>query len=60
MLVGGVGLYECLNTAAPTYTLSRLVDFKGGLVIKELRSTLTSLVESKDGFSVKELSLSSR
>ena len=59
MLVSGVGSYERLNTAAPTYTLSGLVDFKGGLVIKELRSTLTSLVESEDGFSVKELSLSS-
>ena len=53
-------LYKRCITAPPTYILSRLEGFRGGLGIEELRSTLVGLAPSGRGLSGAELSSSSR
>jgi hypothetical protein len=55
--VNKVEPYKRFNTAAFTYTLTRLAGFKGSLGAKELGSSLTDFVKSAKGLDSEELGL---
>jgi hypothetical protein len=50
--------YKCFNTAALTYTLTKLARFKDSLGAKKLRSSLTDFIKSVKRLNNKELGLS--